>query len=515
MKTIRLLGPHVNATLGGLPEYVANWYPAVSLVVNPEPVWKWVAEATPKTTWVWRLHFDESDQPDFNNPTVDPIAAAETFVAANLKRMLVFGSIGIWQGYNELAIHSAEAMRRFGAFEAERLRLMAHYGLRGGIGAFATGNPSNMGWWSEFLPAFEAAKRYGGILLLHQYFWHGKDSLWYELRHRLLYDGCPDHGWPGLPDHLRSVPLIIAEAGGDYGIVEEGVVKGWVDGYSPEEYVERLAVFDGEIHKDAYVLGAAIYCCGNITFRWSGYDIWPHVARMIVERSRPLYSRRHVLDKPQPRRYARGIDVSQHQGAINWKRVADSGIEFAIIRASVGISVDPMFRLNHKRAENKGLPVGTYHFMTPTHDPEVQAVVYGSTIEQHARSDHPRLFDYVDLERWKYPMWRGPDETQFYLFASKFASEMGYPVGVYTNVGNYDGFLKIGPTDWAGSQALWVADWKASRRGNPRMPSDWKGQKWQFQQTTSHGAVPGIRGRVDLDIYNGTRAELRAQFGGA
>ena len=59
-----------------------------------------------------------------------------------------------------------------------------------------------------------------------------------------------------------------------------------------------------------------------------------------------------------------GIDVSYHQGTIDWKKVADSGIQFAMIRAGYGKStVDEKFIENIVGADTSGLKVGVYWFI--------------------------------------------------------------------------------------------------------------------------------------------------------
>ena len=64
----------------------------------------------------------------------------------------------------------------------------------------------------------------------------------------------------------------------------------------------------------------------------------------------------------------KGIDVSTHQGTINWKKVKQSGIQFAIIRTGYGdvlsnpSQIDKRFHTNMKQAIANGIPVGVYHF---------------------------------------------------------------------------------------------------------------------------------------------------------
>ncbi len=62
-----------------------------------------------------------------------------------------------------------------------------------------------------------------------------------------------------------------------------------------------------------------------------------------------------------------GIDVSDWQGYIDYRRVRESGIEIVYIKASQGNNIkDPYFEINYENAKANGLKVGFYHFLTAT-----------------------------------------------------------------------------------------------------------------------------------------------------
>ena len=183
-------------------------------------------------------------------------------------------------------------MQRCADFDAERARIMAGEGFRVVVGSFSVGNPE-MRYWSEFLPALEAALQFDGALALHEYAWPTLDRQWpwFILRHRKVYDGAPNHGWQGLPDHLKAVPLLITECGLD-GLIELGhPPRGWrvLYGDDPGQYLQQLAWYDAELVKDPYVAGAAIYCAATPDFQWSSYDIWPGLAQSLAQQATPIY----------------------------------------------------------------------------------------------------------------------------------------------------------------------------------------------------------------------------------
>lgn len=62
-----------------------------------------------------------------------------------------------------------------------------------------------------------------------------------------------------------------------------------------------------------------------------------------------------------------GIDVSNWQGYINYRRVRESGIQVVYIKASQGSNIkDAYFDINYENAKANGLKVGFYHFLTAT-----------------------------------------------------------------------------------------------------------------------------------------------------
>src|SRR5262245_35091013 len=73
-----------------------------------------------------------------------------------------------------------------------------------------------------------------------------------------------------------------------------------------------------------------------------------------------------ALDRPSPAEYPLdGIDVSHHQGPIDWTRVAAAGTDFAFIKATEGRDhVDREFAVNWVESQRAGVPRGAYHFFT-------------------------------------------------------------------------------------------------------------------------------------------------------
>ena len=98
---------------------------------------------------------------------------------------------------------------------------------------------------------------------------------------------------------------------------------------------------------------------------------------------------------------AQGIDVSEHQGRINWDAVKASGIDFAILRVGFGAPsfdgrVDYQFNRNISECERLGIPYGVYIYSYAWDDQ--QAADEASMVIRCLSGHNPRLPVYYDLE---------------------------------------------------------------------------------------------------------------------
>ena len=79
----------------------------------------------------------------------------------------------------------------------------------------------------------------------------------------------------------------------------------------------------------------------------------------------------------------RGIDVSHHQGAVDWKKVRRAGIDFVYLKATEGGKfVDRRFSRNWQEAKSAGLIVGAYHFFSFCRDGATQAANFLAVVQQ-------------------------------------------------------------------------------------------------------------------------------------
>lgn len=194
----------------------------------------------------------------------------------------------------------------------------------------------------------------------------------------------------------------------------------------------------------------------------------------------------------------RGIDVSHHQGEIAWSDVASSGmVDFVYIKASEGGDwVDPKFAHHWEATAAVGLPRGAYHFFTLCRPGLVQAEHFMATVPV----DPSALPPVIDLEF--VGNCAAPPSADILAEVDAFSDLLEHHYGrrplLYTTEEFYLDIL--GGT--VPSQELWLRD----LFGEPSyVPTGWR--IWQFH---SRARIPGIDGPVDLDAFNGTRAEFEA-----
>ena len=182
----------------------------------------------------------------------------------------------------------------------------------------------------------------------------------------------------------------------------------------------------------------------------------------------------------------KGIDVSKWQGAIDFQKVKNSGIEFVIIRVGYGTSgKDAYFETNYKKAKAAGLHVGAYWYSYANGFKEA-----GKEADAFLRALAGKQFDYpvyLDMEE-KSQLNAGINFCSGLIrtFCGKLESA-GYFAGFYTSSSYVRAVVK---EEIRKRYSFWCAQWASacSFAGSCGI--------WQY---SSKGTVPGISGRVDLD----------------
>ena len=184
----------------------------------------------------------------------------------------------------------------------------------------------------------------------------------------------------------------------------------------------------------------------------------------------------------------RGIDVSHHQGRIDWPRVGQSGVEFAFIKATEGRDFsDSRFPENWSGADAAGIARGAYHFFTFCTSGKAQAEHFLRIVPPVAGA----LAPVADVEFvgncTRHPSMEAV-RAELVVFLEEVERAWGAAPIIYTTPEAHRRLLGAGFE----RHPLWLRS--VFSQPEPDAYGGWS--VWQFSET---GAVPGIRGPVDLN----------------
>jgi lysozyme len=194
--------------------------------------------------------------------------------------------------------------------------------------------------------------------------------------------------------------------------------------------------------------------------------------------------------EPDPSKYpVRGIDVSHHQGGVDWAKAAGDGVAFAYLKASEGRDhQDDLFAANWTAARAAGLRVGAYHFFTFCSSGRAQAANFLAAAPPAADA----LPAAVDLEFGGNCAAR-PDGAalarELSAFVAMVERRTGKPVVFYVTAEFMAAYGPVLPP-----RGLW-------RRSILHAPA--RDQAWVLWQFHNKGAVAGVKGPVDISVFNG------------
>lgn len=186
----------------------------------------------------------------------------------------------------------------------------------------------------------------------------------------------------------------------------------------------------------------------------------------------------------------KGIDLSKHNGSVDWDKIKADGVQFAIIRTGFGKfhpeQKDPQFERNYAEAKRVGIPIGCYHYS------------YAMSVAQ-AEMEADFVLDIIKGKQFEFPIYFDIEEKTQEQLSMQLCGDMikafcnklekaGYWVGIYS----YDSFFGTNVSDDIEKRyAVWVA-----RLGSkPQKATIY--QMWQYSWS---GKINGSSEKTDLNV---------------
>lgn len=185
-----------------------------------------------------------------------------------------------------------------------------------------------------------------------------------------------------------------------------------------------------------------------------------------------------------------GVDVSHHQGAIDWEELASDDVTFAYIKATEGGDwVDTRFAENWRAAKKTSIRRGAYHFFTLCTPAEVQAANFITTVGT-LDNDLPPALDIEHMGPCREgPTMQTPAEDAV-IFLDILEDHYGVRPVIYSTREFHDAHLQA-----MTGERFWV-------RSILRKPS-WRTTDWVIWQFHHRGTRRGVTGPIDLNRING------------
>lgn len=213
---------------------------------------------------------------------------------------------------------------------------------------------------------------------------------------------------------------------------------------------------------------------------------------------------RYVYTLPQAQ--VIGIDISHHQGEVDWDRLCFSmdamrrtdasgnnfrRVDFVIAKATEGAShTDRKYASYKSGCRRKGIPFGAYHYYKPSAAPDEQAASFVRTAAL-SRGDMVPVLDVEECGRKTAAQLR----ADVLEWLDRVERECGVRPMVYCNL---DYYRKYFDTPAFGRYRFWIAAYRRKTLGVEHL----------LWQQTDRGRMRGIKGRVDIDVFNGDRADF-------
>ena len=192
-----------------------------------------------------------------------------------------------------------------------------------------------------------------------------------------------------------------------------------------------------------------------------------------------------------------GIDISRHNGIIDWNKINEDRIEnnlikFIFIKATEGTDlVDANFESNWSSAKKYGFVRGAYHFYIPYTDPKLQALNFIINAK-HEPGDFVPILDFETNGKTLNERKALANNVKIWL--ETVEKYLGVKPIIYTNKPIFREYIK-GKLD---SYPIWIADYVSENQNN------FDCENLILWQHSATGKVPGIKEDVDFNVFMGT-----------
>jgi lysozyme len=199
----------------------------------------------------------------------------------------------------------------------------------------------------------------------------------------------------------------------------------------------------------------------------------------------------------------RGIDVSRHQGNIDWNKIAEENIHFAYIKATEGTTyTDKNFDKNFTNAQKTNIKVGAYHFLSYDSSGPSQAENFIAKVPK-LPGMLPPMIDIEFDPATVLPTQEVSDQIIAELIGIIEEFYGAKPV-LYVNYDSYEMFVRGKYQDYP----IWICDINKPAE----MPEDQKVTLWQYSHTGRLQGVNKGNSNVDLNIFTGSMDEFLNNF---
>jgi lysozyme len=186
-----------------------------------------------------------------------------------------------------------------------------------------------------------------------------------------------------------------------------------------------------------------------------------------------------------------GIDLSHHQAKVDWVLLKKDKPHFVYLKATEGSThIDRLYHENYTAARKAGLTVGSYHFFSYLSDGRTQAAHF-LQFARYKAGDMPLV---LDAEFRGIMPSADKVRAELIAFLKAVTTKTGRKPIIYCD---YDYYLKYLKGHLKNEHQLWICDYREQPDA-----------KWLIWQATDQLRIKGVKGKVDFNIFNGTKKQL-------